>query len=68
MLVRLDLPRPPLEFGRFHLRVTLEGADGTGLLHTVDDALVFVVYPDGEGRGLVRLGGTWEPGANEGVR
>ena len=68
VLVRLDLPRPPLEFGRFHLRVTLEGADGTGLLHTVDDALVFVVYPDGEGRGLVRLGGTWEPGANEGVR
>jgi ABC-type polysaccharide/polyol phosphate transport system ATPase subunit len=68
VLVRLDLPRPPLEFGRFHLRVTLEGADGSGLLHTVDDALVFVVYPDGEGRGLVRLGGTWEPGANEGVR
>ncbi len=32
------------------------------------DALSFVVYPDDDGRGLVRLGGTWSAGANEDPR
>ena len=67
-LARLEVPSPPLEFGRFHVRASLEGADGSGVLHALDDAVVFVVYPDGDGRGLVRLGGTWAAEANEGAR
>ncbi len=65
VLARLDVPAPPLEFGRFHLRVSLETGDERRLLHALDDAVVFVVYPDGDGRGLVRLGGTWAAGSNE---
>ena len=61
--VRLDLPEPSLQFGRFRLRVgLLDGADGR-LLHSVDD-VVFLVYPDGRERGLVRLGGTWSTAVN----
>jgi ABC-type polysaccharide/polyol phosphate transport system ATPase subunit len=65
--LRLDVPRPPLQFGRFHLRLGLVGGDGDGgrLLHQLDDAVVFLVYPDGEERGLVSLGGTWSREANE---
>ena len=37
-------------------------------LHQFDDALAFLVYPDGEERGLVHLGGTWRAGANQEVR
>jgi len=67
LLARLDVPAPPLEFGRFHLRASLETGDERRLLHALDDAVVFVVYPDGDGRGLVRLGGTWATGSNEAV-
>jgi ABC-type polysaccharide/polyol phosphate transport system ATPase subunit len=34
-------------------------ADGGRLLHWLDDALEFVVYPAGEERGVVRLEGSW---------
>ena len=37
-------------------------------LHQFDDAVAFLVYPDGEERGLVRLGGTWRAGANQEIR
>jgi ABC-type polysaccharide/polyol phosphate transport system ATPase subunit len=56
--VRLDVPNPPLAFGRLHMRLGLVAADGR-TLHQLDDALAFLVYPDGDERGLVRLGGTW---------
>ena len=62
--LRLDVASPPLEFGRFRAALLLMPADGGAPLHALDDAAVFVVYPDGEGRGLVRLGGTWSGGAN----
>jgi hypothetical protein len=62
--LRLDVPSPPLRFGRFHLALELVD-DGGRLLHSLPDALTFVVYPDGDERGLVRLGGTWSAGANE---
>ena len=64
---RLDVDRPPLAFGRFRIRLGLVGADGR-TLHQLDDALAFLVYPDGEERGLVHLGGTWQAGANQGIR
>ena len=62
---RLDVPALPLADGRFHLMVGLAAADGEHVLHWLDDALTFLVYPDGEGRGLVRLEGTWTAGTND---
>ena len=56
--VRLDVPRPPLEFGRLRVELSLtDGADG--IVHRLADDLQLLVYPDGAGRGLVRLEGTW---------
>jgi ABC-type polysaccharide/polyol phosphate transport system ATPase subunit len=62
---RLDVPSLPLADGRFHLRLGLAAADGEHVLHWLDDALSFLVYPDGEGRGLVRLEGTWSADTND---
>ena len=62
--VRLDVPDPPLAFGRLYLRLGLVSADGR-TLHQLDDALAFLVYPDDDGRGLVRLGGTWSGDAKQ---
>jgi ABC-type polysaccharide/polyol phosphate transport system ATPase subunit len=64
----LTVPSLPLSFGRFHLRLGLTDASGERLLHWLDDAIVFLVYPDSEERGLVRLGGSWRAGANSGAR
>ena len=64
----LTVPELPLAFGRFHLRLGLTDASGERLLHWLDDALVFLVYPDSEERGLVRLGGSWRAGTNSDVR
>lgn len=61
--VRLELADPPLQFGRFRLAIALLDGDGR-LLHRVDEGLPLLVYPDGEGRGLVRLEGTWSAPAN----
>jgi ABC-type polysaccharide/polyol phosphate transport system ATPase subunit len=61
--LRLDVPSPPLQFGRFHVGLELLSGDGR-LLHELADHPTFVVYPDDEGRGLVRLGGTWSAAAN----
>jgi len=51
--------RPPFGDGRLHLRLDLGDVAGDAQYHSLDDALVFVVYPADEGRGLVRLEGTW---------
>ena len=51
--------RPPFSDGRLHLRLDLGDEQGQTQYHSVDDALVFVVYPADEGRGLVHLEGTW---------
>jgi hypothetical protein len=58
-LVRYDVERLPLGEGRFHLRLGLADATSDRLLHLLDDALVFVVVPAGEERGVVRLEGSW---------
>ncbi len=65
MIARLDIASPALAFGRFRVRLGLVGADGR-TLHQLDDAGAFLVYPDGEGRGLLHLGGTWRAGTNQG--
>jgi ABC-type polysaccharide/polyol phosphate transport system ATPase subunit len=51
--------RPPFGDGRLHLRLDVADERGETQYHSIDDALVFVVYPAEEGRGLVRLEGTW---------
>jgi ABC-type polysaccharide/polyol phosphate transport system ATPase subunit len=59
LTVRYELAQTPFADGRFHVRAGLVSpADGT-VLHQLDDALTFVVYPVGGERGLVRLDGTW---------
>ena len=57
--LRYDVERLPLSDGCFHLRLGLADADGERLLHWLDDALEFLVYPAGEERGVVRLEGSW---------
>ncbi|HET7567790.1 MAG TPA: ABC transporter ATP-binding protein [Gaiellaceae bacterium] len=57
--VRFQVARPPFSEGRLHLRLDLTDADAREQYHSLDDALVFVVYTDGDERGLVRLDGTW---------
>jgi ABC-type polysaccharide/polyol phosphate transport system ATPase subunit len=65
--VRLDVDRSPLQFGRFRVRLGLVAADGR-TLHHYDNALTFLVYPNGEERGLVHLGGTWHTDAKGEIR
>ena len=62
--LRYDVERLPLAAGRFHLRLGLSDASGERLLHWLDDALTFVVYPAGEEGGVVRLAGSWARGEN----
>jgi ABC-type polysaccharide/polyol phosphate transport system ATPase subunit len=57
--LRYDVARLPLSDGRFHLRLGLADASGERVLHWLDDALTFLVYPAGEERGVVRLEGSW---------
>jgi len=57
--LRYDVARLPLSDGRFHLRLGLADASGERVLHWLDDALTFLVYPTGEERGVVRLEGSW---------
>src|SRR5581483_1314726 len=57
--LRFDADRPPFADGRLHLRVDLTDERAGAQYHSLDDALVFVVYPADETRGLVRLEGRW---------
>ena len=57
--LRYNVDSLPLSSGRFHLRLGLSDPSGDRLLHWLDDALTFVVYPDGEQGGVVRLEGSW---------
>ena len=63
MPLRFEADRPPFADGRLHLRLDLTDESTETQYHSVDDALVFVVYPSDEGRGLVRLEGRWTPAA-----
>jgi ABC-type polysaccharide/polyol phosphate transport system ATPase subunit len=57
--VRFEVERLPLADGRFHLRAALVGADRDRLLHTLDDARSFFVFPAGGETGPVQLAGRW---------
>jgi ABC-type polysaccharide/polyol phosphate transport system ATPase subunit len=57
--LRFDVDRLPLADGRFQLRFGLSDSTGQRLYHWLDDAARFLVYPDGEARGVVRLEGSW---------
>ena len=57
--LRFDVERLPLTDGRFHLRLGLADPGDGRLLHQLDEALAFLVVPDGDERGLVRLEGRW---------
>jgi ABC-type polysaccharide/polyol phosphate transport system ATPase subunit len=57
--VRLDIDSLPLADGRFHLRLGLTDATGERLYHWLDHALVFIVYPGEDERGVVRFEGSW---------
>ena len=59
--LRFDSERPPFADGRLHLSVDLSDERRETQYHSVDDALVFLVYPSDESRGLVRLEGRWTP-------
>jgi hypothetical protein len=65
--LRLDVPAPPLQFGRFELGLALVGRDGR-LLDRLPRGIPLLVYPDDESRGLVRLAGTWRSGAKDAAR
>ena len=66
--VRFDIGSLPLADGRFHLRLGLTDESGEHLYHWLDDALVFVVYPGGDERGVVRFEGRWILEENRGAR
>jgi hypothetical protein len=57
--LRFEAEQPPFADGRLHLRVDLTDESGETQHHSLDDALVFVVYPADAARGLVRLEGRW---------
>jgi ABC-type polysaccharide/polyol phosphate transport system ATPase subunit len=61
--LRFDVERPPFSDGRLHLRVDLTDESGETQYHSLDDALVFVVYPADDARGLVRVEGRWAAAA-----
>jgi ABC-type polysaccharide/polyol phosphate transport system ATPase subunit len=58
-VVRFELQSLPLAEGRFHLRLGLTDESGERLYHWLDDALVFIVYPGDDERGVVRFEGSW---------
>lgn len=58
-VVRFDVGSLPLADGRFHLRLGLTDESGERLYHWLDDALVFIVYPGDDERGVVRFEGSW---------
>jgi len=57
--VRFKMGALPLADGRFHLRLGLTDESGEHVYHWLDDALVFVVYPGDDARGVIRFAGTW---------
>ena len=66
--VRFEIGELPLADGRFHLRLGLTDESGEHVYHWLDDALVFMVYPGGDERGVVRFEGRWMLEENSATR
>ena len=64
--LRFDSEHPPFADGRLHLSLDLSDAQRETQYHSIDDALVFLVYPSDDARGLVRLEGRWTAAAELG--
>jgi ABC-type polysaccharide/polyol phosphate transport system ATPase subunit len=58
-VVRYEIDSLPLADGRFSVGVALSDQEGSRLFHRIDRATEFLVYPDEELRGAVRLEGRW---------
>jgi ABC-type polysaccharide/polyol phosphate transport system ATPase subunit len=58
-ILRFDIERLPLADGHFHLRCALIDGEGGRLLHSLDDAVRFFVFPAGSETGAVLLEGRW---------
>jgi ABC-type polysaccharide/polyol phosphate transport system ATPase subunit len=58
-LLRLALERIPVADGTFRLRFGLAAGEGGSWYHLLDDAVEFVVHPASEGKGALRLEGSW---------
>jgi ABC-type polysaccharide/polyol phosphate transport system ATPase subunit len=58
-VLRFELERLPLAEGQFHVRCALVDAESGALLHLLDDALRFFVFPAGAESGAVLLEGRW---------
>jgi ABC-type polysaccharide/polyol phosphate transport system ATPase subunit len=58
-LLRFEVDRLPLADGHFHLRCALIEGQGGRLLHSLDDAVRFFVFPSGVETGAVLLEGRW---------
>jgi ABC-type polysaccharide/polyol phosphate transport system ATPase subunit len=56
--IRFEVESLPLTEGRFQVSVALTDADGH-VYHRLLNAAEFVVYPDEDSRGSLRLGGDW---------
>jgi ABC-type polysaccharide/polyol phosphate transport system ATPase subunit len=57
--LRFELDRLPLADGRFHLRLALVDAAHGRLLHSLEDAVRFFVFPRSGESGMVLLDGRW---------
>lgn len=57
--LRFDVERLALADGRFVVRLGLSDQATGRLYHQLDDAVGFLVYPDGDERGLVKVEGRW---------
>ena len=57
--LRFEVDRLPLADGRFTLGVAVSDTAGSRLYHRIDRAAEFLVYPDEELRGTLRLEGRW---------
>jgi ABC-2 type transport system ATP-binding protein len=60
-----DLPRVPLAEGRFQLVVALTDPASGRVLHHLERAAEFIVVPEDESRGMVRLDGSWRLAGSE---
>ena len=58
-LLRLAVDRLPVADGVFHLRFGLAAGEGGSWYHLLDDAVEFVVHPASDGKGALRLEGSW---------